>query len=226
MYVYSPKGGGLFVLPTRNTLPHLKLSSLTTPTFIPTHTHTHTHTRVRGGALLSKAMGAVMPLPERIPRPTDAEQRRLEALGLTIETCAEDARYVPISLGGDYEWVDKSYRPDIPTWYIVNKKTRAAVVRVSGGWKGSYENVLELFIDEGGFSVSVDTASVTSPVPVVNVPADSVDTLVGVDPDAARRVLCAAASQGMYGDNMGRAADAADALSRISEQGHDAAERD
>lgn len=145
-----------------------------------------------------------LPLPERIPRPNSKVQDRLAALGLKVGACGEDTPYVPIDLGDDFEWVDKSYREDIPTWYIVNKKTRAAVVRVSGTWKGTHDNKLRGEVCEDGFDVVIDKKS-PAPIPSVNTAADAVDTLLDTNPAAGRQVLSMAMASGMYAGNNERA---------------------
>jgi hypothetical protein len=95
-------------------------------------------------------MGQLLPLPERIPRPTPNQINELKNLGIEVNIEEKDEKgnpcmYVQYTLPVGWKMVDKSWREDLPDYYIVDIESKARV-SISGSWKGSYDNKLRLSI--------------------------------------------------------------------------------
>lgn len=92
-------------------------------------------------------MGQPLPLPERIPKPNPDTIRGRELLGalkqagITID--ASPGEYVRYTLPHGWRMVDDSWRQDLPNFYIVDN-TNMLRFSVTGAWKGSYDNELNL----------------------------------------------------------------------------------
>jgi len=87
------------------------------------------------------------PLPERIPRPTEKQQKKLLEYGVTFDLVDEDEKnylYWKVVLPDSLELHDDSWRSDLPHWYILKKNTNIAYASIYGAWKGLYDNELEM----------------------------------------------------------------------------------
>ena len=117
-------------------------------------------------------MGAMMPLPERVPRPVDQNQRaHLESMVFVVGCDAKDAKntknakdrddadasdessdessdeddgYVTLTLPEGMEWRSVGFREDLPDWHVVSKDGEKSFVNVFGSWKGTYDNHLDM----------------------------------------------------------------------------------
>lgn len=95
-------------------------------------------------------MGPACPLPERIPLPNDELLNMMIADGIVINqdditTPSGDAKFVTYSLPSGWSIVDKSWRVDLPNYYIIDS-CRMTRYYIHGAWKGSYDN--ELYISK------------------------------------------------------------------------------
>jgi hypothetical protein len=92
-------------------------------------------------------MGQPLPLPQRIPRlnlESDEGKKLLQALsnvGITLEESTEC--YVRYTMPSSWKMVDDSLRQDLPRFHMVDEKNLIHFT-VSGSWKGSYDNKLQL----------------------------------------------------------------------------------
>lgn len=89
-------------------------------------------------------MGQVLPLPEKIPKPTAEQQSKLQQYGITVENTTEP--YCGISLPDTHTMHDNSFREDLPEWYILRKGTNKACACIHGSWKVSYDNQIRLIV--------------------------------------------------------------------------------
>lgn len=87
-------------------------------------------------------MGQPMPLPERIPRPSDEVATAFTECGIVCDLNTSD-KYVTYTLPEGWSIVDDSYREDLPIFHIIDA---ANMIRfsVSGAWKGTYDNILHI----------------------------------------------------------------------------------
>jgi len=85
-------------------------------------------------------MGQVLPLPEKIPNPKGKTREAMENCGIAINT-GDD--YVGYTLPAGWEMVDVSWRMDLPNYYMVDDQGMARF-SISGSWKGTYDNYLEI----------------------------------------------------------------------------------
>ncbi len=92
-------------------------------------------------------MGAMMPLPERVPCPDEQQRDDLESMGFIVGN--EDNTYVTLTLPEGMEWRSIGHREDFPDWHVVSKEEKA-FVHVSGSWKGTYDNHLNLRVTPEG----------------------------------------------------------------------------
>lgn len=91
-------------------------------------------------------MGQPMPLPERIPRPTNEVMEKMEKAGICFpdEENENQLAYIKYSLPVGWRLVDDSEREDFPRWQCVDKEDMVRFT-VSGVWKGTYDNELMLY---------------------------------------------------------------------------------
>ena len=98
-------------------------------------------------------MGQPLPLPERIPNPMTHQLVSLNQMGINIiKDLKNDTKtlmpYVKYTLPEGWRMVCESWRQDLPVYYIVDDSDMRRV-KVSGCWKGTYDNSLRLCILEG-----------------------------------------------------------------------------
>lgn len=86
-------------------------------------------------------MGQALPLPERIPMPSQKDKEQLLLMGFSFYE--EENTYIGVNLPEGFRWHNDSLREDIPVWYVVDQYG-LSVLCVSGGWKGSYDNCLRI----------------------------------------------------------------------------------
>lgn len=89
-------------------------------------------------------MGQPLPLPERVPLPSDNVIQRYHDLGFKF-FCEERQRYAKYEAPAGWHLEDKSHRDDIPLWVFVDTEGNERVC-ISGAWKGTYDNVLNMVI--------------------------------------------------------------------------------
>ena len=87
-------------------------------------------------------MGQPLPLPERIPHPSDAVYTRMKEVGISADVDSSE-RYISYTLPTGWKMVDASRRQDLPIYYIVDASDMI-FFEINGAWKGTYDN--ELYI--------------------------------------------------------------------------------
>ena len=87
-------------------------------------------------------MGQPLPLPERIPVPSQKTLTAMTACGIQLDQESQSV-YREYTLPTGWKMVDNSWRQDLPEYYIVDELglTRFCI---SGSWKGSYDNELRI----------------------------------------------------------------------------------
>ena len=94
-------------------------------------------------------MGQPLPLPEKIPRPTDAQNESLKQMGIIVDLDGQDPDvtppYVTYKLPNEWKIVNRSWRNDLPIYYIVDDQNKRRV-SICGAWKGTYDNELNMYI--------------------------------------------------------------------------------
>lgn len=96
-------------------------------------------------------MGQLLPLPERIPAPTGSQKFQLSEMGILIlddqnPSTNPPPEYVRYSLPTGWKMVDKSWRQDLPNFVIVDTDDMIRVT-IQGSWKGSYDNTLDMCVN-------------------------------------------------------------------------------
>ena len=90
-------------------------------------------------------MGQSLPLPERIPVPSDNDTELMKEMGFKFGEIVED--HIKYVLPEKWTLKNSSSREDLPNWYFVDEKNMKRI-QISGSWKGSYDNELNLRILE------------------------------------------------------------------------------
>ena len=90
-------------------------------------------------------MGQQLPLPYKIPKPVGDQCELFQEMGIIVcnNNDNENAMYVSYTLPNGWRMVDNSFREDIPIFIIIDNKDMIRV-RISGSWKGSYDNKLRM----------------------------------------------------------------------------------
>lgn len=114
-------------------------------------------------------MGQTLPLPQRIPVPTEEQQKQLQEHGIKVnlEGLEADQKFVAYELPSTHYMHDDSWREDLPEFYIVRKNTKFACAKIHGSWKVSYDNRLRLEV----FDEEREVKLRANDVPVI--PSDS-----------------------------------------------------
>ena len=99
-------------------------------------------------------MGQPLPLPERIPAPNDVQRKQLAIMGINVGSVAQG--FASYDLPNGWRMVDKSWRHDIPCWYIVDPDNMARWL-IRGSWKETYDNELYLDIVEKPHVIEIPT---------------------------------------------------------------------
>ena len=131
-------------------------------------------------------MGASLPLPERVPLPSDADLVFFEGKGIkfmleTTTRCA-GVSVCPIELPAGWLLVDRSAREDLPNWVIIDGDDRIWA-SINGAWKGAYDNELSIDARDG---TDRFVKPVADPIPAEHTPDALVATglAIGLDPAA------------------------------------------
>lgn len=85
------------------------------------------------------------PLPKRIPLPDKNQLKIMKSWGININSDSGEEDYVLYSLPDGWQMVDKRSRYDLPCSYIVDENSMKRC-GISGSWKGSHDNELNLMI--------------------------------------------------------------------------------
>lgn len=94
-------------------------------------------------------MGQVLPLPERIPPPTQSQAEQLESMGVVV--APKEDGYCPYTLPSGWSIKDCSERSDLPIFKIVDQERNIRVV-IDGAWKGTYDNDLSMKICDAPYT--------------------------------------------------------------------------
>lgn len=91
-------------------------------------------------------MGQPMPLPERVPVPLPSQVETLTSMGIQFGDLNDE--FTSMKLPDNWSFINDSHREDLPRWSIVDAAGMIRA-RVSGAWKGMYDNKLHFVLCEG-----------------------------------------------------------------------------
>ena len=95
---------------------------------------------------MGQAFGKPLPLPRRIPRPSNAVSEKLQSCNIIVNDNPK-SEYLTYTLPDGWKMVDDSWREDLPEFRIIDHQEMIHFT-ISGAWKGTYDNKIEIYTVE------------------------------------------------------------------------------